>query len=268
MVGTGLVTIPWAYANSGIALGIILTIVAFIISFTTQYFIMAAAGKDIDYTETLKKTFGKNGWYFGMVLFIIMLTIPILIFFQLLSQFLYPIILVCIELKTGADIKINFDMDFSGFSYSYTCFIVFVYLFILTARRDMSIFIKINTFGVIFTMIIICYIITVGIQGLSSTNYEYVMYKDNSPGTNYNNHLKNGDTEILLFAANYGPLMGILGGGFYLHNISLPIYRNSKNPENSVRDMFLGFLVVALSYIICGSLGALGFGSAVQFPDK
>jgi hypothetical protein len=42
---------------------------------------MAAAGQDIDYTETLKKTFGKKGWYFGMVLFIIMLTIPILIFF-------------------------------------------------------------------------------------------------------------------------------------------------------------------------------------------
>jgi hypothetical protein len=222
---------------------------------------MAAAGRDVDYTETLKKTFGKNGWYFGMGLFIIMLTIPILIFFQLLSQFLYPIILVCIELKTGADIDISFDMDFSGFSYSYTCFIVFVYLFILTARRDMSIFIKINTFGVIFTMIIICYIITVGIQGLSSTKYEYVMYKDNT-GDDYNNHLKNGDTEVLLFAANYGHLLGILGGGFYLHNISLPIYRNSKNPENSVRDMFLGFLVVALSYIICGTLGALGFGSA------
>ena len=163
MVGTGLVTIPWAYSQSGILLGIILTIVAFTISFTTQYFVMAAAGKDVDYTETLKKTFGKNGWYSGMVLFIIMLTIPILIFFQLLSQFLYPIILVCIELKTGGDKEIEFDMDFSGFSYSYTTFIIFIYLFVLTARRDMSIFIKINTFGVIFTMIIILYIITVGI---------------------------------------------------------------------------------------------------------
>jgi hypothetical protein len=40
---------------------------------------MKAAGKDVDFTETLKKTFGKNGWYFGMIIFIIMLTIPILI---------------------------------------------------------------------------------------------------------------------------------------------------------------------------------------------
>jgi hypothetical protein len=53
--------------------------------------------------------------------------------------------------------------------------------------------------------------------------------------------------------------MGILGGGFYLHNISIPIYRNSKNSKNNVRDMFIGFFVVALSYILCGILGTFGF---------
>ena len=61
--------------------------------------------------------------------------------------------------------------------------------------------------------------------------------------------------------------MGILGGGFYLHNISLPIYRNSKNPKNNVRDIFLGFFVVCLSYIFCGILGAIGFSSKEAFDD-
>ena len=193
-----------------------------------------------------------------MVLFIIMLTIPILIFFQLLSQFLYPVILVVVELITKKDKPISFDIDFSQFSYSYTCCVVFLYLFILTARRDMSIFIKINTFGVIFTMIIITFIVIVGITGLAKTDYVFTMYKDN---TNPLPPLPGKQTEILLFASGYSHLMGILGGGFYLHNISLPIYRASKNPENNVRDMFLGFLVVCLSYIICGTLGALGFSS-------
>lgn len=81
MVGTGLVTIPWAYSESGIILGSLLTIGAFCVSFTTQYFVMKAAGEDSDYTETLKKTFGKRGWYTGMYIFIGMLTIPIMIFF-------------------------------------------------------------------------------------------------------------------------------------------------------------------------------------------
>jgi len=160
------------------------------------------------------------------------------------------------------DIPIELTPDFSGFSYSYTCFIVFIYLFILTARRDMSIFIKINTFGVIFTMIIITFIITVGITGLRNCDYEYTMYKDNN-GPDYvpNNLLPNGKTEILLFASGYSHLMGVLGGGFYLHNISLPIYRASKNPKNNVRDMFLGFSVVCMSYILCGTLGAFGFNN-------
>jgi len=46
---------------------------------------MKAAGNDIDYTETLKKTYGKKGWYFGMFLFILMFTIPVIILFQLMA---------------------------------------------------------------------------------------------------------------------------------------------------------------------------------------
>jgi hypothetical protein len=53
--------------------------------------------------------------------------------------------------------------------------------------------------------------------------------------------------------------MGILGGGYYLHNISLPIIRNSKNPENNVRDVFIGYFLVFLSYVLCGTLGYYGF---------
>lgn len=81
MVGTGLVTIPWAYSQSGIILGLMFTIITFILAFTTQYFIMKTAGVDKDYTETLKKTFGKRGFYFGMCLFIGMLTIPIILYY-------------------------------------------------------------------------------------------------------------------------------------------------------------------------------------------
>ena len=55
--------------------------------------------------------------------------------------------------------------------------------------------------------------------------------------------------------------MGILAGGYYLHNISLPIYRDSKHPKNNVRDMFIGFLMVCLSYVVCGVLGVYGFSS-------
>mmetsp|Transcript_1201 Transcript_1201/g.2198 ORF Transcript_1201/g.2198 Transcript_1201/m.2198 type:complete len:187 (-) Transcript_1201:296-856(-) len=68
-----------------------------------------------------------------------------------------------------------------------------------------------------------------------------------------------------MFGTQFSPVMGILAGGFYLHNISLPIYRGSKYPEKSVRDMFIGFLVVCLSYCVCGTLGTFGFNSEAIF---
>ena len=53
--------------------------------------------------------------------------------------------------------------------------------------------------------------------------------------------------------------MGILGGGYYLHNITLPIMKNNKYQENNVRDLFWGYFFAFLSYIFCGLLGYFGF---------
>lgn len=167
MVGTGLVTIPWAFYKAGILMGILLTIFAFCISFTTQYMIMKTAGTDLDYTDTLRKTFGRRGWYCGMGTFIIMLFIPIILYVGLLSQFLFPIITVIIEVCTGEDKPDSFidnrDVNFKEFSYSWTVIIVFFLLMVLTAKKDMAIFIKVATYGVVFTIGIIIFVVIVGI---------------------------------------------------------------------------------------------------------
>jgi len=53
MVGAGLTTIPWAYQQSGILLGIGLTTIAFAASYWTCYLVVITAGEDVDYTDTL-----------------------------------------------------------------------------------------------------------------------------------------------------------------------------------------------------------------------
>lgn len=53
---------------------------------------MVAAGNDIDFTETMRRNFGLKGWYFGMFVFVAMLTIPIILYLQLLAQMLFPIL--------------------------------------------------------------------------------------------------------------------------------------------------------------------------------
>ena len=61
--------------------------------------------------------------------------------------------------------------------------------------------------------------------------------------------------------------MGILGGGFYFHNISLPVIRNSRTPENNIRDVIIGYFMVFLTYWLCGVLGYFGF-TGYLFRDK
>ena len=81
MAGTALTVIPWAYQQSGIMLGILLTFVAFMFSFYTCLLVIKTAGNDVDYTDTLRKQFGKAGYIVGMVCFIINFSVPIILFF-------------------------------------------------------------------------------------------------------------------------------------------------------------------------------------------
>jgi hypothetical protein len=93
MVGSGLLTLPWGYSNSGLALGlskqyhlnvytiIVITLISFLISYYTCYLVIKTAGTDIDYTDTLQKHFGRIGWTVGMTIFILNLFVPIMIYF-------------------------------------------------------------------------------------------------------------------------------------------------------------------------------------------
>ena len=51
----------------------------------------------------------------------------------------------------------------------------------------------------------------------------------------------------------------MLGIGFFLHTISVPIVRNNKNQENNIRDVTLGYTLVYITYIFVGTFGYIGF---------
>lgn len=188
-------------------------------SFYTCYLLMVTAGNDMDYTDTIYKYFGRRGWVIGMILFIMNLFIPIFLYFQILAQNLYPIILAIM----GSDRPIDVDPDFSEFSYSYSCIIILGVLMIMTSFRNLSFIVKFSSFSVAFVLLIITFITTIGCYSFSNTTF---IVSDQKPPV-----VPENDTAyIALFKSNFAPLMGILGGGFYLHNFSLPIIRNSKNP--------------------------------------
>jgi amino acid transporter len=197
-----------------------------------------------------------------------------MIFAQLLSQNLFPIILSVENLIVSPpkvyDPNSFMPPVFDAFSYQWTCIIIFVIVFCMTATRDVSIYVKINSVGVIFIIIVTLFICGLGIMALFNTEYIYGN-KDN-----YFDYLQKNPTKeerevnykayIGFAETTFPPLMGILGGGFYFHNISLPVIKNSKNPENNVRDVFLGYLAVFIVYCMVGTLGYYGFAGK-KFKD-
>lgn len=64
-----------------------------------------------------------------------------------------------------------------------------------------------------------------------------------------------------LFSPYIGPLMGMLSGSFFLHNSCMPIIRHAKDQTKSVRDVFIGYILALISYLICGIMGYYGFSS-------
>jgi hypothetical protein len=144
----------------------------------------------------------------------------------------------------------------------------------MSIPKDVSIYNKINSFGVVFISIILLFQFSVGFYSISNTTYtyseekydEYLDELSEDPDTPYLAFIK-------FFSVDFPPLMGILGGGFYFHNISLSVCKNSRYPEKNLRDVFLGYLATCLTYICCGVLGYYGFiGSAfeskINAPDN
>ena len=57
--------------------------------------------------------------------------------------------------------------------------------------------------------------------------------------------------------------MGLMSGGFYFHNISIPILKNAKDKSKNVRNVFIGYFLAFLSYLACGIFGYFGFSGSI-----
>ena len=81
MAGLGMVSMPWAFWESGLLMGIILSAIAFILAYYTCILYVRTAGVDVDYTDTMRSVFGKWGFVIGMSCFVFNLLVPVILFF-------------------------------------------------------------------------------------------------------------------------------------------------------------------------------------------
>lgn len=173
MIGSGIVALPYTFHESGILLGLIISLIGLVISYRTCILIIRATGNDDEYFTALYKYFGSWAYYAGYISTLLIMVAAVCSYFLNLSQMLYSLTLALIEWI----FKKHFDKttdDFSTFSLAYMALIVFVMEFLITNKKDLSIFIKMISFGSAFIIALMTFLIGFGFYALGTTEFEVI----------------------------------------------------------------------------------------------
>lgn len=106
-----------------------------------------------------------------------------------------------------------------------------LYFFMLgiCLKRDLSIFIRIASYGAISITIIAVTIVGVGLFALSNTKFGLVFMAHDEQRRLDEGEIHTNFREIFLVNTNFSPLAGVLCIGYFLHPVSVSIMRKNKN---------------------------------------
>ena len=229
MIGSGILTLPWTFYHSGMILGTIICFLSYLASLRTCHLIYIITEPRDDFYDTIKRYWGKGGYYMAMICTLIIILSSMIAYFLILCQMLYPIILALMKWIFKLELPVAIEaMTFNCFSQSYVSFIMYFIMTCVCLKRDMSIFIKMTSYGAISIILTALFIIGVGLYSLVTTNFKVI---SDPAASNFHNTSVEFDTnlrEIFMFNNNFTPLAGVLGIGYFLHPISVPIIRNNK----------------------------------------
>lgn len=171
MIGSGIVALPWTFGQSGFLLGLIICLIGLAISYRTCILMIRSAGNDNEYFDTLYKYWGKWAYYAGFLSTLLIMIAAVCAYFVILSQMLYFIMLALIEWIFKTEITPVTTAKFDCFSLAYMAIIVFAVEFVITLKKDLSIFIKLVSFGSIFIISLILFIVGFGFYAFTNTDF-------------------------------------------------------------------------------------------------
>ena len=261
MIGSSILSIPYNVYCAGIIPTIIIGLLYGFICFLTCSVVVKLGGKEEDFAKIVYNYFyygfgpksAKVGKIIQITFNLLMNTGATFIYFLIINQNLFPCICFFLKLFNididGQDLTPHFDK----FSLFYCALVVCVMVFPLTILKEMQCITKFNSAGIYFVSALLIFVIYQGIASLATDNFHFE-YKENIEGSE--------DRNIFLFGENIGLLVGTLSIGLFSHSVILPIMNNNRNQENNQRDLFLGYVLVTLTYIIIGIMGYIGFSGS------
>lgn len=283
MMGTSLLSMPWAIDQAGFALALILMIVMAAICLYSCYLILKTAeestkhGEILEFSDICKKYLGKPGELIAVLFSLAAIAGAAVVFWVLMSNFLY---------NSGKFIHNSIDHAYtipSGNSSLLNTTVSPDNMEVLcpiaghSAKtgaanglviKDTSSFFKVwqQQYSVPFFLIAILFPLCsvksptffTKFNSLGTLSVVYIIVFTITKASIWGVHV-DFSGQIPMFKASFPALTGILTLAYFIHNCILSIVRNQENPKNNARDLSIAYCLVALTYIFVGLLFFISF---------
>lgn len=160
--------------------------------------------------------------------------------------------MIAIVLKTcGVDINPDVNsVSFSSFSIVYCAIFIGFAIYPILNVKDVGFLLRINSAGIYFVAMLILFAIGYSVSFICSNSYDF-QYLANIPGQQ--------PRHVYLFGTDISKLCGCLSLGFFIHTVISPMMKKNAKQENCKRDLFIGYLLTYITYLVIGVVGYFGF---------
>ncbi|XP_078354857.1 neutral amino acid transporter 9-like isoform X2 [Oculina patagonica] len=282
MMGTSLLSIPWAINQAGFALAIILLILMAGICLYSCYLIVKSAeetvkrGDVLEFSDICKKYLGKPGELIAVLFSLAAIAGSAIVFWVLMSNFLFnsgkfmhESIHHAFSVPTSVNssnassspghLEVLCPVGHSSSSSSANSLVV----------ADTSSFFKFwqlqhtVPFFLIVVLFPLCMVKSptffTKFNSLGTLSVIYIIGFIITKASIWGVHMDFKHEDIPMFKDGFPALTGILTLAYFIHNCILSILRNQERPENNARDLSIAYCLVASTYMLVGLLFFITF---------
>ncbi|CAI2350081.1 unnamed protein product [Caenorhabditis sp. 36 PRJEB53466] len=288
MMGTSLLAMPWALQQAGLVLGVLIMLVMAAICFYTAYIVIESPKRlqdlSIDpqlaeFSDVCKSLFGRVGEYSAVVFSVCVLLGGVIVYWVLMSNFLYYTGAVVYEAMqpNSSTIPIMENKTFTcdvycpeqmsqwtipqwekqmyeavselegdgEDSWSFDKF--------WTLRGTVPVYLAVALFP-LMNFKSPTFFTKFNVLGTVSVMYLLIFVFSKLLECGVNMDFTNPQSIHYVKLANmrFPALSGTLTLSYFIHNAVLTILRNQKRPENNARDLSIGYALVAFCYVFIG----------------
>ena len=97
----------------------------------------------------------------------------LIVYFVICTQLFYPLTLAVYMWISGRQADFLASPTFSQYSSSYCALLLFMTLAVICSKKDLTIFMKVGSIGVLFVLMLIFFIVYTGIVAFTNTEFMF-----------------------------------------------------------------------------------------------